>query len=312
MIEVISPGVMSTVQDSGRQGLMHMGVGRSGAIDPLSFQVANRLVENSPDAAAIEIVMPPAEFLFHQAGWIALTGSPCHAWLDDVPVWLGWRVPVEKGQRLKLRPARNGFASYLAVSGGIDVPMVMGSASTDRQSGFGGFHRQGLALAKGDCLTVGEPRVQIQQILGVRLPHWNAQLRVIEGPEFAQFSAQSQADFFETGWRMDANSNRMGFRLQGVELKRDHQADILSQAVFAGVIQVPPNGLPIVLAAEAQSTGGYPRIGVIIQADRWKLGQSGIGQYVRFMRCTQAQAYQALRDQQAYLDKIEYVIAAAR
>src|SRR5699024_384402 len=148
----------------------------------------------------------------------------------------------------------------------------------------------------------------ISQILGVRLPHWDNCLRVIDGPEYEQFSTQAHRLFWNSNWRIEASSNRMGFRLLGEPLSRIVQQDILSQGVFSGVIQVPPNGQPIILAAEAQSTGGYPRIGVIIHADLWKLGQARIGHYLRFKSVTIEQARQALVMQQAYLNKIDYMI----
>lgn len=312
MLEVVIPGLISSIQDLGRKNQMHIGVSHSGALDQLSFHLANRLVENPANTPALEIIMPPAIFTIHKDCWIALTGSFCSASLDNKVIWFGRRTQAKKGQTLKIGPIPRGLCCYLAISGGFTAPSLMNSSATDIKAGFGGHTKEGSTLKKGDHLAFGESYCKINQDVGIKLPFWDNTLRVITSAEYSQFTPKSQQSFFEQDWIVANSSNRMGFRLQGKPLNRIERTDILSQGVVRGVIQVPPNGQPIILAAEAQTTGGYPRIGTIIQADLWKLGQAGINQTLKFKPCSIDEAKEALMRQQAYLDRVEYILQSTR
>jgi len=322
MIEIVRAGVLASVQDLGRTGYRRFGVCTSGALDPLSLYVGNRLVGNRSDAAGIEFTLGNATLRFHANGLIALTGADCRATLDGAPVHAWRAIPVQRGQTLTLRVAQGGVRAYLCVAGGIDVPEMMGSRSTDLKAGFGGY--EGRPLKDGDKLavlpadTTYAPDISGDAVAN-KAARWTfdrAQdntpvIRVLPGPEYDDFLAEAQVAFWESDWTLTPNSNRMGFRLQGPELQRKKQrsGDLLSHGVVPGVIQVPPSGQPIVLMADAQTTGGYPRIGVVIAADLWKLAQVRLGGAVRFVRSTREEARHALAEEHAYLRQIDAAIA---
>ncbi|MBS0389315.1 MAG: allophanate hydrolase, partial [Proteobacteria bacterium] len=198
--------------------------------------------------------------------------------------------------------AARGARAYLCVAGGIDVPLVMGSRSTDLQTGLGGFH--GRMIRRGDVLAVLPAASARRAVARIAPPAQSGPIRLITGPEFEQFDAGSRAALFESPWRISPHSNRMGFRLEGPRLARTTGGDLKSHAVFPGVIQVPPSGAPIVLMADAHATGGYPRIATVIAADRGRLAQVPPGAAVQFAACTRAAALQAWRQQQAFLQAL--------
>lgn len=332
MIDVIKAGVLSSVQDLGRRGHRHIGVALAGAMDPLSLEIANRLVGNAIDAAALEITMGPVVLRFTRATRVAITGTDFNASLDDAPVSSWWSLPVKAGQCLTLRGARRGMRAYIAVAGGIDVKPVLGSRSTDLKAGFGGLG--GRALRDGDRLPFA-PVASTQHnvfspeapIFGVKAPAWSkfAQIdyphsppqydgtrpigptiavRVLRGHEYGEFAEASHESFWTRDWTITPNSNRVGYRLDGPALERTASYDLRSHAVMPGTIQVPPNGKPIVLLADAQTTGGYPKIGMVISADLWRLGQARLGSAVRFVECSRDEALEALRATQRYLTQV--------
>lgn len=319
MMLVQKPGMLASVQDLGRHGHRQLGICPGGALDVLALTLANRLVGNADGAAGLELTMGGCEIRFETATRIALVGDGFGARLDGAPLWPCWSMPVAAGQTLKLAGAnaagakKAGLRSWLAVAGGIDVPPVLGSRSTDLKAGFGGH--QGRALRKGDRLALGATALDAARLgrrpFGVRGPDWGPEesdsaiaLRVLPGPEFDQFTVASQALLWSERWRITAQSNRMGSRLAGAELKRRRSADMLSSGVIPGTIQVPPSGQPIILMGDAQTTGGYPRIGVVIRADLWKLAQVRLGGTLRFIPCGLAEARDALRQRQILLDQL--------
>ena len=302
LIEIVQAGPLITVQDLGRSGFRHQGVSRAGALDSLSLRIANRLVGNPEEAAGLELLFGNTRIRFLKEIWFALAGCECFATLNGKPVLLGWTKRARAGDELVIGMPRNGLCAYLAFEGGIDVPVLMGSKSTDVQGAFGGW--EGRKLQNGDLLPVGKKHPKQLKNRGVLLPVLNQVIRVLAGPEMEQISSATQDAFFNHGWKVTADSNRMGFRLEGETLRRTESADLLSHGVFPGVIQVPPNGQPIILAAEAQATGGYPRIATVIQPDLWKLGQLRPGAFVHFKRVTREEAAVAKAQQQRYLDRI--------
>ncbi len=306
-IEIVQAGPLATVQDLGRSGSRHQGVSRAGALDGLSLRLANRLVGNSDNAAGLELLFGNTRIRFLKEIWFALTGCECFATLNGKPVLLGWTKRARAGDELVIGMPRNGLCAYLAVDGGIDVPELMGSKSTDVQGVFGGW--QGRKLQNGDVLPIGKKNPKQLKNRGVLLPALNHEIRVLAGPECEQFDAKMQDAFFNHGWKVTADSNRMGFRLEGEMLQRIESADLLSHGVFPGVIQVPPNGQPIILAAEAQATGGYPRIATIIQSDLWRVGQLRPGAFVHFKRVSRDEAAIAKAQQQRYLERISLTLA---
>ena len=302
MISMLKPALQTTVQDLGRRGYRHLGVGLSGAMDSLSLTIGNYLVGNAADTAGLEFCMPPARLRFDVSCAMALTGADCAARLDDVSVGLGRRVAVEAGQILDLEAPSSGFRAYVCVAGGIDVPPVMGSRSTDLQAAMGGL--DGRLLRRGDILEFMAASVPPMSGIGVLLPPLSSDIRVMPGPEFDSFDAESRELFFSAVWKVTSQSNRMGYRLEGPALVRRGGDELKSHAVFPGFVQVPAGGAPIVLMADAQATGGYPRFATVIAADHWRLAQIAPGTSIRFAPLSRAEAHLALQQQRLYLQRI--------
>ncbi|MBB3261790.1 biotin-dependent carboxylase-like uncharacterized protein [Paraburkholderia bannensis] len=341
MIEVLRAGLLTTVQDLGRPGHRHLGVAGGGALDTLALEVGNRLVGNRPDAAGLEITFGPVALRFARATRVAVTGTDFNATLGGKPVWSWWSLPVAAGEELVLAGAKLGMRAYVCVAGGIDVLPMLGSRSTDLAAGFGGLAgralKDGDRLATGASFAPGGERASLAPgapAFGVKAPSqcgfvhvdephhrrgrhpdgvlWAVPVRVLRGPEYDSFTPEAQRAFWSDEWRVTPNSNRMGYRLEGTALAREAEAaraDLLSHAVLPGTIQVPPNGQPIVLMSDAQTTGGYPRIGVVIRADLWKLAQVRLAAGVRFVETTRAVARHALLEERAYLRQIDTAIA---
>jgi len=304
MLTVLRAGLMTSVQDGGRPGWRQFGISLSGALDRPSMRTANLLVGNPESGAVLEIVLGQFKAEFRRAGWFALTGADCQAELDGKPVWTGWRWPVKKGQVLTLGTPVSGMRSYLAIDGGLAIEEMLGSSSTDLKAGFGGW--QGRKLQDGDRLPLGKPTRRFTRKAGVRQLLWGNRLRTLPGPEYTAFSHESQEAFWRTPWKLSPQSNRMGYRLQGRELTLDAPREMLSHGLVPGVVQVPPQGSPIVLMADAQTTGGYPRIACVIEADLYHLAQIRLGDPIHFIHCTLDEARLAMQQQQRALDHIAW------
>lgn len=307
MLTIIRAGISTSIQDGGRTGWRKYGISQGGVLDHPAMQTANMLVGNPPDSAVLEITLGQFCAEFQRDGWLALTGAGCHAELDGKPVWTGWRTAVKKGQRLTLSLPQRGMRSYLALDGGYVIDERLGSDSTDLKAGFGGF--AGRKLEEGDRLPLGEPTRHFHQPAGVRQLLWGNRVRALPGPEYHEFSAESQEAFWRSAWRLNPQSNRMGYRLQGQALQREVSRDLLSHGLLPGVVQVPPNGQPIVLMADAQTTGGYPRIACVIEADLYHLAQLRLGEPIHFVPCTLEEALRAKSEQQRSLDHMAWGLA---
>ena len=322
VIHIIKPGPLASVQDLGRYGHRQFGICPGGALDALALTLANRLVGNADQAAGIEITMGGCEIRFDAPTRIALAGEAFGARLDGLPLAPCWSVPVEADQTLRLGSAasgvRPGLRSWLAVAGGIEVPEMLGSRSTDLKAGFGGL--DGRALRKGDRLPIGTSSLgkaqRERRAFGVRAPDGGDDLgqpitlRVLPGPEAEQFLQAARKLLHGEAWRITPQSNRMGSRLAGPELKRKRgNGDMLSSGVIPGTIQVPPSGQPIILMGDAQTTGGYPRIAVVIRADLWKLAQAPLGGLLRLVEVDAQAARDAWNVQQRYLSSVAQGLA---
>ena len=304
MLKIIRAGMYTSVQDGGREGLRQLGISRCGAMDKPALVTANLLVGNGANAAALEITLGQVDIQFERSGWFALTGAACEAKLDGEPVWVGWRTAVTAGQRLVLKNPQHGVRSYLAVAGGIAVPKVLGSRSTDLKVGIGGL--EGRRLQDGDRLKLGKSDKQFRGPRGVKqLPIGN-RIRALPGPEYQEFDSVSQDTFWRSPWQLSPQSNRMGYRLQGQPLKRTTDREMLSHGLLPGVVQVPHNGQPIVLMNDAQTTGGYPRIATIIEADMYQLAQIPLGQPIHFVPCSLEEALKARADRQRYFEQLAW------
>ncbi|MBO9515259.1 MAG: biotin-dependent carboxyltransferase family protein [Variovorax sp.] len=323
-LTVVRPGMLASVQDLGRHGHRQLGICPGGALDTLALVLANRLVGNADGAAGLEFTMGGGELRFDAPTRVAWTGDDFDARLDGRPVWPGWSLPVRAGQVLRFgranrAPGKQGVRTWLAVAGGIDVPEILGSRSTDLKAGFGGF--EGRALKAGDRLVCGEPALGAELVaspaFGAHLPWWPVDsgdgavaLRAMPGPELDLFTAASRELLWSAPWRITPQSNRMGSRLEGPELKRKRQGDILSSGVIPGTVQVPPSGQPIILMGDAQTTGGYPRIAVVIRTDLWKLAQAPLDARLRLRPVDAAEALAAWDARRRYLAHLAQGLAA--
>ena len=302
-IKVISPGVLTTVQDTGRFGHQAAGIPEAGAMDRASLRLANALVGNPEDAAALELTVFGGTFEFDGEGTIALTGADMRPFLNGNRMAMNTAVPVKAGDRLELGAASQGMRAYLAVSGGIDVPAVLGSRSTDLKSRLGGL--EGRKLRAGDVLASGvdggslrqtaaelaeaqgtpcEP--VLQRLAKATDPEGVTRIRFLFGPQDAMFAEDAKKTFTDSTYTLSAACDRMGYRLEGAAVLSLNGTDILSEGICFGSIQVPANGQPIVMMADHQTTGGYAKIGTVLSEDLPLLAQLGPGKRIRFASVT--------------------------
>lgn len=288
--DVLSPGLQTTVQDQGRSGWRHLGVARAGALDPPSLALANRLAGNDEACAGLEIALRGPRLRLHRACRIALTGAPVQAWWNDVPLPMGRPLHLPAGE-LRLGAVRDGARAWLAVAGGIAVPVVLGSRSTDLRGGFGGH--EGRALRAGDRLATGAADVPATR--RPAFPPWwidaddpwtmdRHVLRYVPSPHPAAATLAAR------GWRVHANSNRQGLRLEGAALPATGGNGV-SEPVAVGTLQLPPDGQPILLLADAQTVGGYPRLGHVVASDLGRAAQLRPGEPVHFEPVDLARAH---------------------
>jgi 5-oxoprolinase (ATP-hydrolysing) subunit C len=310
VLEIIRAGVQTTVQDAGRLNAAQWGVPQAGAADPLAYVLANGLLDNPLDAAVLEITFGGFQARFLRATDFAIAGADCAAQLDGQRLLPYSRQHASAGQVLQLHAPACGVRSYLALAGGVAVPLVLGSRSTVLAAQFGGF--AGRSLQKGDVLEAfADSAVVPRPRLALAAPAWRPQIRILAGPQWGNLSPASQQSFLLQAWNVAKESNRMGMKLNGYELQLAIPIEMASQAVWSGIIQLPPNGQPIVLLADAQTTGGYPIIAQIILADLWLAGQCRAGDRVQFFLQSREQALAALRQQQAWLKQIQRIICSS-
>lgn len=310
MIEVLKPGLLATVQDAGRPGHRASGMPVAGAMDRLALAAANLLCGNGPGAAALELTLLGGAFRFEEEGYAALAGADLRAALDGRPLAPGCAFRVPAGATLALGPAARGVRGYLAVRGGIDVPPLLGSRSTYVRAGFGGF--QGRPLRAGDRLPVGRaggpcppPRaLRPGELPGPPPPGATVALRLLPGPQEELLDPEGWAALLATAWRVTPANDRMGYRLEGPPLRLAGAADLLTDALVPGAVQVPGSGLPIVMMADCQTTGGYPKPGAVIGPDLRLLAQARAGDAVRFVRCGQEEAVAAVAEERALLARL--------
>jgi biotin-dependent carboxylase-like uncharacterized protein len=319
MIEILSDSALATVQDLGRAGGLGWGVGAAGAMDDLALRAGNILLGNPADAAAIEVQVLPFEVRFEHPCGIAVTGADCAAELDgnSLPPW--WAARASADSVLRLGPPRRGSWSgsraYLCVVGGVDVPVVLGSRSTQLRGNFGGH--EGRVLRRGDRLPLGVPTAPAKtENIGVMPPALALPLardgltavRVIPAAEYDCYTEASRAALWQAPWRVTPHSDRYGFRLAGPTLEPVAPIELRSHGIVPGVIQVPHGGQPIVQMRDAQLSGGYPKIGTIIEADLWRLAQAPIGGQVRFIECGWDEGLAAGEEVERYLAELERLV----
>jgi antagonist of KipI len=307
-ITVVKPGWLTTVQDLGRHGHQQYGMPVSGPMDRRSHAIANRLVGNCDQEASLEITLKGPELLFETAAIVAITGADLSPAINGVaqPLWTS--VPVRAGTGLTFGARRSGARCYLAIAGGIDIPVVLGSRSTHVSSRTGGV--QGRALAAGDRLigvTTGpHQRATIGRTLPERLrpsSSTSVTLRILPGPQCSSFAPQAFGMLTANPYRLSSQSDRMGYRLEGPRLTQARAGVRISDGTALGALQVPPDGQPILLMADRHTTGGYPIIAVVISADLHLAGQLLPGETVSFKPTTLPGAQAILKMQWEELDR---------
>jgi biotin-dependent carboxylase-like uncharacterized protein len=264
VIEVVAPGLLTTVQDRGRPGWAHIGVPPSGAVDPVSYELGNRLLGNEPGAAALEATLIGPRLRFERPTVVALTGSVAEV-----------RVAEISGE-LDVGPLVGGARAYVCVRGGVDVEPVLGSRSTDLLTALGPP-----PLQAGDVLAIGSA-VAGQRGGVARALAGDGPLRVVFGPRDDWFTEAALEQLTAAPWRVSPASNRVGIRLEGPPLERARTGELLSEGLVTGAMQVPPNGQPILLLNDHPTTGGYPVVAVVATEDLPRAGQLKPGDFVRF------------------------------
>ena len=322
IIEVKTPGLLTTVQDLGREGFGPRGVSASGAADPVALRLGNRMVGNPESAAGLEMTLLGGAFVFHEGAIIALTGADFGAELEGAPV-LNWTsAEVKPGQTLRTSATRSGARCYLCVAGGIEEKPFLGSASTHLLSGLGGH--EGRALRKGDVLKIGSANGTFRRrttgsnrtpfrkrtIVANTLQHLQSRkiLRVTPGPQRDLFPDAAQQIFYATTYRVSEGSNRMGLRLEGAPLPADELDEMITEGVSLGAVQITPAGSPIILFVEQQTTGGYPKIANVISADFGSLGQLRPRDEIRFEPVDWETARTLLLEQETLLASDDLIV----
>jgi antagonist of KipI len=294
-LQILKPGLLTTVQDLGRYGHQASGVPVAGPMDTFSHRLANQLAGNPIDAATLEITLIGPDVIVEADTTMAIAGAQFEVTCDDRPIGLGASFAVTRGQRLKFGRIVQGARAYLAVAGGIQTPIVLGSRATHLVSQMGGF--DGRALQAGDRVPIEsdpQPRPQRKSV-GLTLPSkGRALLRVMPGPQADWFQSDALRAIASVSFRISPQSNRMGYRLQGPPLVRAREGELISEPLGIGAIQVPAAGEPILLMADRQTAGGYPKIGYVIAADLPIAGQLAPGDFIEFHMCTHQEAVTAL------------------
>jgi biotin-dependent carboxylase-like uncharacterized protein len=271
-------GVSALVQDRGRPGWAHLGVPRSGALDAPAAALANRLVGNDPGAACLEVLLGGLTLTSDEAVWVAVTGAPCPVEVDGQAAVFAAAVRLRAGGRLHLGTPYAGLRSYVAVSGGIDVAPVLGSRSTDTLGGVGPP-----PLAPGDLLGVGRP-IGPPAHADTPRPPTPGPLRLTAGPRAHRLAGDALDLLAGTSYTVSPDSDRVGLRLLGDPLPLARTDELASEGMVLGAVQVPPDGRPVVFLADHPTTGGYPVVAVVHEADLWQCAQLRPGESVRFTR----------------------------
>jgi len=294
-LRVIAAGPGATLQDRGRHGWLRFGVTPAGPMDRLAFATANRAVGAAPDAPAIEVSLGGLDVAAEGAAFsVAVAGGSFRITLDGHELPPATRVELEPRARLSIRPGSAGSWTYLAVAGRFDVTPVLGSVATHTRSGLGGL--QGRALAAGDFLPVCEPRCLRPSIARVATPWLDRPgntISVMLGPQDDYFDADQIAVFLTADWTVSARSDRMAYGLEGPRLHHAKGFNIVSDGIAMGAIQVLGEGRPMVLMADRQPTGGYPKIATVIGPELGRLAQLRPGTRLRFAPVSVTQAVAA-------------------
>ena len=297
-VKVISPGALTTVQDAGRFGFLQSGISVSGVMDSYSHRAANLLVDNPQEEAVLEVTLMGPVLEFQCSTRIAVTGAMMQPKLNDQPVPMWQTIPVGEGDRLSFSGIQGGCRAYIAFAGGLDVPVIMGSKSTNLKAQMGGF--EGRMLKRDDVVPLKAPSGEAKLWAASEewIPKFPTQitLRAVLGPQEDLFTEEGIASFLNTEYLVTPANDRMGYRLEGEEITHKAGADIVSDGIVMGAVQVPSSGQPIILMADRQTTGGYTKIATVVTADLPLLAQAQAGAKIRFERVSVEEAQQLLHE----------------
>ncbi|TCP23741.1 antagonist of KipI [Scopulibacillus darangshiensis] len=326
-LRVIKPGLLTSIQDLGRKGFQKHGVIVSGAMDAYSLRIANLLVGNTDHEAVLEMTLMGPKLKIEKDCLIAITGGNLSPAIDGEPVPMWKPVFVKKGCTIKFGPCKSGCRAYLSVAGGYAIPEVMNSKSTYLRGELGGY--KGRALQADDVISFNEqshhqsPLSKKEVTESFALANWSVNykkflplsespiIRVTKGSQFEYFTESSKNECAKMPFTVSNQSDRMGYRLSGPALKLTHKHELLSEAVSNGSIQVTPDGNPIILLADRQTTGGYPKIAQVITADLPLIAQVKPGQSIRFSFVTLEDAESLYLQKERQLKELKSAVSLA-
>lgn len=313
-MSIISPGALTTVQDAGRFGYMQSGFSPSGAMDRKAMRIANILVANHPDEAVLEMTVSGISAKFDCNCVAAICGADMGAQLDGEEMPMYQAVQIKKGSTLTMKSAKTGMRAYLAVFGGFDLPLVMGSLSTNLKCAAGGF--EGRKLKAGDEIPLRQSATLA--LTGNRkykeTEKYTPQitLRVILGPQDSYFTEKGLDTFFNAVYTVTDKSDRMGIRLDGEKIESKNGVDIISDAIATGSVQVPNSGTPIIMTADRQTTGGYAKIATVITPDLSKIAQAKPGTKIRFSPVSIDEGRKIYKQEEKFFSLLEYSFLGER
>ena len=311
-LKIIKPGLLDTLQDAGRFGYQHLGINTGGAMDSFSSRLANALVGKPLNGAVLELHFPAAEICFGHSVIISICGADFTPLINKVPVPLNHPILVDKDARLKFSGIASGVRTYIGFSGDLRVPKWLGSHSTHLKAGIDGL--LGRALGAHDIIDITAYELPPADITGAgfRVLHWQAKesvslqqrIQFLVGSEWNQLGSASREDFLSAVFQLSPVCDRMGLQLRGPTLQRDHRSEMLSSAVSFGTVQLLPSGQVIVLMADHQTTGGYPKLAHIISAHLPIFAQKKPGDIIQFEPATLAVAQEKISRQHRYLEEV--------
>ena len=307
-ISVISPGPLTTVQDAGRFGYMQSGFSPGGCMDARSMKIANILVGNEKGEGVLEMTMMGGAFSFDCTSVIAVTGADMKPTLNGEECPMYKAIEVKKGDVLAFSRADSGMRAYLAVAGGFDLPLVMGSMSTNLKCKLGGF--QGRKLQRGDEIPLRQ-NVNIAFVGKRKFKNEvkytkSITLRAVLGPQDDYFTEKGIETFFEKTYTVTDKSDRMGIRLDGEKIESKNGVDIISDGVTTGSVQIPASGTPIIMMADRQTTGGYAKIATVLSTDLHLIAQAKPGTVIRFQKVTAEEAIKLYKAAETEIRLFEY------
>jgi len=325
-ITILKPGIASSIQDLGRWGHQQFGIPISGAMDELAARLANILCGNDEHESIIEITLHGTEIMFNEAACISLTGSGSIIYLNDIEIQYNRLIKLDASSILKFKPAPSGCRSYLAIQGGLDVKKEMDSTSTFAPSGIGGTNGQNLKTGdiisltrkksshkKADEINITKNGFAVSTWIGVDLKehHHNGIIRIniCAGPEWDLFNEQSRSIFLNSEYSISLKANRMGIQLEGPRLELTEKKEMVSTPVTKGIIQVTNEGLPIILMADAQTTGGYPRISRVCSTDISVLAQCRPTDKIFFNLISEEESINKMNEKKKSLQQLKIALS---